>query len=505
MKKNNTAEKTVRDAEKITKALQEGTEKSLRAIVNEAIANLVMEEEDKSEEDEQEDGYSVEDVDTDVVPATADTETGEEASTEAPEEGADDEEDFSQEGEEGSEEGDADDEWSDLEQYKVGDNDYDFTGVDGDEILKVYNKLGDDDQIFVKKEDDGTYSVKDDETGAEFVIELDPDALGGEADSDKDIDSDIDVDIDDEDTDSDSDIEIGLGDDEGDGEGGEDIEIDLNDEDDDEDPLNEENLGYTDSYQKDVFSKKFNMSEPAKSKTTNDWDEGAPKGSEKPWAGKGDGKPFEKKVNECGDMGTAPADPNLDANLEENGSGFNTLGTQKKVGPYTGKGRGAARRAHSEDGEYKGTVPASTKVNESKEYKALRESVSKIVEKARAIQAENKQYAQLIGKIKKSLYEAAVLNVNMGKLVDILVNETTTKEEKARICERFNAVKTRTEGAALYESIKAELRSSQKSAPAVEKQFVAESKNLNETTIYQNTNDPSLDLMNRMDNLFKKN
>ena len=40
--------------------------------------------------------------------------------------------------------------------------------------------------------------------------------------------------------------------------------------------------------------------------------------------------------------------------------------------------------------------------------------------------------------------------------------------------------------------------------PAVEKQFVAESKNLNETTIYQNVNDPSIDLMNRMDNLFKK-
>ena len=484
MKKNNTAEKTVRDAEKITKALQEGTEKSLRAIVNEAIANMVMEEEDNSEEDEQEDGYSVEDVDTDVVPATADTENSEEDSAEAPEEGADDEEDFSQEGEEGSEEGDADDEWSDLEQYKVGDNDYDFTGVDGDEILKVYNKLGDDDQIFVKKEDDGTYSVKDDETGAEFVIELDPDALGGKADSDEDVDSNIDVDFDEEGTDSDSDIEIDLGDEDGE----DDVEIDLNDEDDDEDPLNEENLGYTYSYQKDVFSKKFNMSEPAKSKTTNDWDEGAPKGSEKPWAGKGNGKPFEKKVNECGDMGAAPADPNLDANLEEDGSGLNTKHANKKSTNHINRGAQNQRQS-SEDGDYK----------------ALRESVGKIVEKARAIQAENKQYAQLIGKIKKSLYEAAVLNVNMGKLVDILVNETTTKEEKARICERFNAVKTRTEGAALYESIKAELRSSQKSAPAVEKQFVAESKNLNETTIYQNTNDPSLDLMNRMDNLFKKN
>jgi hypothetical protein len=481
MKKNNTAEKTIRDAEKITKALQEGTEKSLRAIVNETIANLVMEEEDHSEEEEQEDGYSVEDVNTEDVPAVTDNEGGEDNDAEAPEEGAG-EEDFSQEGEEGSDEGNADDdEWSDFEQYKVGDNDYDFTGVDGDEILKVYNKLGDDDQIFVKKEDDGTYSVKDDETGAEFVIELDPDALGGEAGSDDtaDVDGGEDVDIEGEAGDDDIDINLG-GDEDGD------IEIDLND--DNEEELNEENLGYTDSYQKDVFDKKFNMNEPADSKTTNDWDEGAPKGSEKPWAGKGDSKPFEKSVNECGAAcGNEPANPNLDANLEEDGSGLNTKHANKKSTNHINRG---AQNQHqsSEDGEYK----------------ALRESVTKIVAKAKAIQAENKQYVECINKIKKSLYEAAVLNVNMGKLVDILVNETTTKDEKKRICERFNAVKTLTEGKNLYETIKSELKESVNSKPAIEKQFVAESKNLNETTIYQNVNDPSIDLMNRMDNLFKK-
>ena len=480
MKKNNTAEKTIRDAEKITKALQEGTEKSLRAIVNETIANLVMEEEDHSEEEEQEDGYSVEDVNTEDVPAVTDNEGGEDNGAEAPEEGAG-EEDFSQEGEEGSDEGEADDdEWSDFEQYKVGDNDYDFTGVDGDEILKVYNKLGDDDQIFVKKEDDGTYSVKDDETGAEFVIELDPDALGGEAGSDDtaDLGGDEGEGVEGEAGDDDIDINLG-GDEDGD------IEIDLND---DEDELNEENLGYTDSYQKDVFDKKFNMNEPADSKTTNDWDEGAPKGAEKPWAGKGDSKPFEKSVNECGAAcGNEPANPNLDANLEEDGSGLNTKHANKKSTNHINRG---AQNQHqsSEDGEYK----------------ALRESVTKIVAKAKAIQAENKQYVECINKIKKSLYEAAVLNVNMGKLVDILVNETTTKDEKKRICERFNAVKTINEGKELYNTIKSELKESVSSKPSVEKQFVAESKNLNETTIYQNVNDPSIDLMNRMDNLFKK-
>ena len=169
MKKNNTAEKTIRDAERITKALQEGTEKSLRAIVNETIANLVMEEEDKSNEDEQEDGYSVEDVNTEDVPVVTDDNGGEDSKVDEPENGEGDEASVD-DGEEGSEEGGTDDEWSDFEQYKVGDNDYDFTGVDGDEILKVYNKLGDDDQIFVKKEDDGTFMCVESSNNHYFSI-----------------------------------------------------------------------------------------------------------------------------------------------------------------------------------------------------------------------------------------------------------------------------------------------------------------------------------------------
>ena len=149
------------------------------------------------------------------------------------------------------------------------------------------------------------------------------------------------------------------------------------------------------------------------------------------------------------------------------------------------------QRVASEDGEYKGL---KTDVNES---------VKKIIAKAKAIQAENKQYKDNLDRIKKALYEAAVLNVNMGRLVDILVNETTTKDEKKNILERFNAVKTINEGKALHAAIKAELSESKKSAPIVEKQFVAGKENLNETTIYSNMSNPSLDLMNRMDSLYK--
>lgn len=494
MKKNNTAEKAALNAEKITKALQESTEKTLRNIINEAISKVVNESEDVPE-DSEDDSYDVQDVEPNETPEVSDVETGEDTGSE---EGG--EEVAPESGEEGGEEdfdsSEADDDWSDLEQYKIGDDDYDFTGVDGDEILKVYNKLGDDDQIFVKKEDDGTYSVKDDETGAEFVIELNPENLDAEEEPAENEPSDFDLELDGEDADSENAEGEDFGGEDFGGEESEipaedddEIEIDIND-DDDEDELNED-LGYTDSYQKDVFDKKLNVNEPADSKTTYSMDAGAPKGAEKPWAGKGNPKPFgEKKdtVDECGINGV---DPNAEANLEEDGSGQNTKRAMKKSTNHINRGVHNQRVA-SQDGEYKGL---KTDVNES---------IKKIVEKAKAIQAENKQYKENLDRIKKSLYEAAVLNVNMGRLVDILVNETTTKDEKKSILERFNNVRTINEGKALHATIKTELRESKKtSSPIVEKQFVTGQQSLNETTIYSNTNDPSLDLMNRMDNLYK--
>ena len=127
MKKNNTAEKSALDAERITKALQEGTEKTLKALISEAVSKYINEEADEEEPEEvEDDSYDVEDVE---APETDAPET----SDEQPEEGGE------EDGEEGLDD-DAVDEWSDCEQYKVGDNDYDFTGVNGDELLKVYNK-----------------------------------------------------------------------------------------------------------------------------------------------------------------------------------------------------------------------------------------------------------------------------------------------------------------------------------------------------------------------------
>lgn len=457
-KKNNTAEKTILDAEKITKALKEGTEKQLQSILNEALSNIIKEDEDIEEVEDEvvaDDGYEVEDVETeetsidDETPEVEDTDGGEEAEVEDTE--------------------DAEDEWSDFEEYKVGDNDYDFTGVDGETALKVYNKLNDDDEIFVTKDEDGNYEFKDEETGAEYVIELDADGNDEEAETEDDLGIDAKDDEDEEDFEIELDDEEdkdNIEDDEDEDEESFEIELDDEEKDDDDELLSEEDLGYTDSYQKDVFAKQPNMSVPGKN--NEDWSEGVPTGAEKPWSGKGDMKPFGKKKQE----------------LDENGNGLNAKHSMKKTQNRLNK-NAQGQHVASEEGEYKGTLSE--------------DKARKIINAAKAIQAENKLYKESIEKIKKSLYEAAVLNVNLGKIVSLLVNETTTKEEKQNILERFNNVKTLKEGNTLYESIKKELHGSTKKTPIMERQ-ISMSPSLNETTFYTQSN-PSLNLMERMNNL----
>lgn len=418
MKKNNTAEKAILDAEKIASALKEGTEKTLRDIVNEAVKKVVAESDDAAEDEEPIEDESLEGKDVDTV---------EEPKTDEPEVEEPEEDEVPTEEEPEEDEEPEEEEWSDLDAYKVGDNDYDFTGVDDETALKVYNKLGDDDQIFIKKEEDGTYEMKDEETGAEYVIELEPDedkdAVADDADEEEEP-------VEDEDE----------------------IELDINDEEPEEEPEEEDD----------------------EIELVSD-DEDEPKEDED----------IELELDD-----EEPEDEKKEEEIDEN---VTTTKAQKRKMVKT-----MAPNAGEKE------KPEVTKVT-SVAGEQIAESVKKIVSKARAIQAENKQYKNAINSIKKALCEAAALNVNYGKLVSLLVNETATKKEKLAMVERFNNVKTINEGTALYNTIKTELNEAKTAAPIVERTIKADSsKTINETTIYTSKENPSINLMERMDNLFKK-
>jgi len=492
----NTAEKTIVDADKIAKALQENSTKQLQVIMEEALSNLIKEEEESDESEDnvkdatskeaEDNSYDVEDVattdDSDNNDSAADT------ATDGEEEGNDAEKDTE------------DDEWSDLDKYKVNGDDYDFTGADGETILKVYNKLGDGDEIVVTKDEDGNYEFKDDKTGTEYVIELDPEGEeGGNADdtivdggNEGSFNVDIDVDgddVEDNANDSESEIELNLNDGSEDNVPEDDTELEFNltldGDDDEDDELNEGDLGYTTTYQKDVFKGGLKLGSNNKP-NTNDWDGGAPDGSARPYGKKGETKPFDTSVNECGTMEGA------EANIDET----KTIRKSYKT-----------KRVHEVPSGHEDYIDAGSQVkaksvNETAEKMVPASKVQRIYEAAKQIQAENKQYKTVVDKIKKSLYEAAVVNANMGSIINLLVNETTTKAEKLEILESFNNAKTVKEGKQLYESYHKRLSGKTEKTAIMERTISMDNKSMNETTIYTQKN-PSIDLMERMNNLYK--
>ena len=473
MKKDNTAQKTALEVEQLSMALKEGTEKTLRNLLKEAIEDIVNDDDDEKQQDAEsieDDSFEVQDVETDETSdeTPENGETIDEPGVEAPE---------------SVEDGEAD-EWSEYEGYKVGDDEYDFTGVDGDLALKIFQSLSDDDQISVKKDDDGKIEVSDEESDAKIVIELTPgdDSANDSDNADADADAEgkiEDTSVEDLDTVSDDDDE--------------EIEIDLDDELSADDELNED-LGYTDSYQKDVMPG-LNMSEPADKKATYSMDGGVPEGNKKPWAGKHNEKDYTETHTDLAesakcDNGECECGKELDENQTTSKS--QRRKQVKTLAPNSGE---------TDKPEVSKEVSIAGQLTESK--------AKRILEAAKAIQAENKQIKALAKVLKESLEAAATLNLNYGKIVNLLVNESTTKEEKLSIIERFQNVNTVKEGAILYESIKRELNESHKNNTAnvlSEQISVESSKTINETPIYQTSaNNRSIALMERMENLSNYN
>ena len=465
MKKNNTTEKSIIKADKISKALKENTEKTLRALVNETINNLILEEEETPEVEDDENDYEVEDVNVEKDSETTDAPEAEEVEVEeAPEEGEDDE-------------------WSEYDDFKTDDNDYDITGQDeeGVEILrKMYDMLEDGDELIVTKNENDELVISNEETGDEEVVDMSDDEsfdLPGEESEDE--------------------FELELDDEDSEGEMPEDeIEIDIEDDNVEEDePTYEfdideeeltESLGYTDSYQSKTAMTTPPNKEVADPKATNSWDK-VPTGDGKRWAGKGDNKPFGEKSCCEAEKSCCESEEMVEEPIEE----------------ATNVGGAVQQRSSS-----KSKMPSGRKeyVPKGTRHASFADKYEEIVESYKKMKAENDTLKESLKATKKSLVEAAILNVNLGKVVNLLVNETTTRDEKKSILSRFNEVKTISEGTTLFNNIKRELNETKKSTITLDKSIVAESKNnLNETTFYSDrTKNPSLALMDRLDNLWKK-
>ena len=453
--------KNVLDPEMLSEALKAQTKDTIESILGNAVKSYLREaageddfdDADKAEPTEPE----TDDVPTvDEVPGEGEEVADVDAADDSEPEVTDGDMDEPAEGE--------DDEWSSFDDYKVGDGEYDMTGVDDPkQLAKVWKLMGDEDNVVVKQQD-GKIELKDNESGAEYLI----DPNGGEDNEPEAVKTEDEEPV---------------------------FEITFNKK----PVMKEENLGYTDNYQdKDVVVGKepYDAATPNK---TNNWDAGAPDGKEKPWAGpsKPKGKPYAGEVNEEeGDL--------YEITFDECGNGM-PMDVPMEEGADTMSTQPTAKTTKSQGHHYGGDEPSRDVAKVDSRQGELKEDIQKKLAK---IEEENKVLKSSLVKFRKALNEAVLTNYNIGNVVKLVFENATSKQEKYDILKRFsNEAKSVEQSNALYESINKQLKTVKKRGIAIDKPMnINESavKNINENAIYKNDDEGinyALDMIKRMNNL----
>jgi hypothetical protein len=88
------------------------------------------------------------------------------------------------------------DEDFDINQFKTGDDEYDLTNSNIEDVVKVFKKIDDNDSIIVKKLDDGMIQIDDTNTDSEYLIDLNDEDEDDQEDEDNLDDEDINIDVD---------------------------------------------------------------------------------------------------------------------------------------------------------------------------------------------------------------------------------------------------------------------------------------------------------------------
>jgi hypothetical protein len=498
--RSNFVKESLLDYNNLANTLKENTESAVRDLLKETVleqyAKILTEGEDEDDYDVEEvddtdsvnasedegavenddaaDGMESDDADVDDASADADADVDTDVDTDADADaGVEDT---------GAAEGDGEG-WSEFDKYKVSDDEYDFSNAEDDEIVKVYKLLKDDDQVVVTKTDDKV-NIKDNETGAEYLIDLGGDESSAVEPTDDFNSDETEFEVE---TDSDDDLENDLENEE---------DEDMNESRIFEIALNEynSNVGYTDNYQsKDVMTNP-GMSEPGKN--VNDWDAGVPKDSKKPWSGKKNDKsenqPFTAEKGKTVEEEEAIEDITEAAiqELKTRQEHTANVGSTSRTDGDNGNRRRKGRSFHTaQNGQETGTGD-----------NAYGTKVESVIKKANQIFEENKALKAALNKFKTTLEEAAVTNVNLGNIIKLVMENSTTKDEKKEIIERFgNEARTVDASKTLYESISRELQKKSKMNIDESTEFGVNGNKINETQIYR-SNDilNSLDLMHRI-------
>ena len=482
--RSNFVKESLMDYNNLANTLKENTESAVRDLLKETVLEQYAKILTEDEEDKEYDVEEVDDTDSEAadedVEATDDVADGMESDDDPEDDGVEEDDELSDDIAADGVTEDDENGWSEFDKYKVSDEEYDFSNAEDDEIVKVYKLLKDDDQVVVTKNDDKV-NIKDNETGAEYLIDLggddtkEFDTVGDDFGSDDALDGEDDFENQEDEDMNESRI----------------FEIALNEYD--------SNVGYTDNYQnKDVMTNP-GMSEPGKN--VNDWDKGVPKDSKKPWSGKkgdkSENQPFNAEKGKTVEEEEAIDDVATEAiqELKTRQEHTANVGSTSRTDGDNGNRRRKGRSFHTaEKGQETGTGDNPYSNNASSDVK-----VENIVRKANKIFNENKQLKAALMQFKGTLEEAAVTNVNLGNIIKLVMENSTSKDEKKEIIARFgNEANTVAASNALFESISRDLKKKSKMNIDESKEYSVDNK-INETQIYRSNEIlNSLDLMHRI-------
>jgi hypothetical protein len=278
----------------------------------------------------------------------------------------------------------------------------DLTGADDMDVITVFKKMGPEDEIEVVQDGDSV-EFKDNETGAEYRVELN----GAGADVDMDMDLDVDADLEDMDMDM-GDMDMEMDDEDMDMDLDLDMDMDMDDEEDDMDDMMDEEVVY----------------EIEISEEEDEDDEMM------------EGEYMDEDMDETDE--------------DEMDEASRTLGAGKKWGRKgLDKPKAAPRHLKQE------SVRRDSKL--IKENKVLKHNFNKVVSENEELKGEYNKLVDALKQFRTKLNEVAVFNSNLTYAVRLFTENTTTKEEKVDIIKRFDEAKSLKESKMIYNNLKKEV------------------------------------------------
>jgi len=341
----------------------------------------------------------------------------------------------------------------DLDDMDMDSDDFeeiDLTGMDDEAVISVFKKMAPEDEIEVVQTAGGV-EIKDNETGAEYRIDLGGSEMG-DMDLDLDMDDDMEIELD---MDDDMDLDLDMGDEEG-----EEIEyqIELDDEDDE-------------------------LEEASRTL-----------GSGRKWGRKGLDKPAaaprhlrtESIIREVEERNVTPDNVNryvqgtkisakqLKAAMDR-GDEVKMFSNKEKQTGEGGRHKKVFKvgnRYYSEtdsliDGgkaeamaylkESRNVNPPSKLINENK---VLKNKISSIMSENETLKEDYNKMVDALKEFRQKLNEVAVFNSNLTYTVRLFTEHSTTKNEKVDIIKRFDDVKSLKESKNVYKSLVKEISKS---------------------------------------------